>query len=67
MTSHGEVENRIKGAFSGGQEWIAKPIFTMELAVKAVTQSMKAQLLISSNYDRLVLRVGEALGKNIVP
>ena len=64
VTSHSEAENRTEGALSGGQDFIPKPIFPMELAVKAVTQTMKSQLLASSDYDRLVLSVGEVLGKN---
>ena len=64
VTIHSEVENRIKGAFSGGQEWIAKPLFPLELAVKAVTETMKAQLLAptpAADHDRLILGTGQAL------
>ncbi len=51
VTAHSEFENRVKGALSGGQDLITKPIFPMELAVKAVTQTMKSQLLTSLDQD----------------
>jgi CheY-like chemotaxis protein len=51
VTAHSEFENRVKGALSGGQDLITKPIFPMELAVKAVTQTMKSQLLTSPGQD----------------
>jgi CheY-like chemotaxis protein len=52
VTAHSEFENRVKGALSGGQDLITKPIFPMELAVKAVTQTMKSQLLTSPDRHR---------------
>jgi len=52
VTGHSEFEHRVKGALSGAQDLIAKPIFPMELAVKALTQTMKSQLLTSPDRDR---------------
>ncbi len=44
VTSHDQFELRVKGALSGAQDLIAKPILPMELAVKAVTQTLMAHL-----------------------
>jgi len=52
VTGHSAFEHRVKGALSGAQDLIAKPIFPMELAVKALTQTMKSQLLTSPDRDR---------------
>lgn len=43
VTAHNHFENRAKSALSGGDELISKPIFPMELAVKAITQLLKKQ------------------------
>ncbi|HXP59153.1 MAG TPA: response regulator [Dongiaceae bacterium] len=45
VTGHREFESRVKGALSGVQDLITKPIFPMELAVRAVMQTLKFQLL----------------------
>jgi CheY-like chemotaxis protein len=44
VTSHGDFESRAKGELSGGNDLIAKPVFPLELAVKAVTHLLKSQL-----------------------
>ena len=44
VTSHSDFAARSKGALSGGDDFIAKPVFGMELAVKAVTVLLKRQL-----------------------
>ena len=44
VTSHGDFEHRAKSVHSGGNDLIAKPVFPLELAVKAVTQLLKASL-----------------------
>ena len=64
VTNHSQFEDRIKGTLSGGQDLIAKPIFPLELAVKAVTETMKAQLPApapSADDDRLLLGAAQAL------
>ncbi len=52
VTAHSEFEDRVKGALSGGQDLIAKPIFPLELAVKAVTQTLKFQLPASPDQSK---------------
>jgi CheY-like chemotaxis protein len=44
VTSHGDFESRAKGALSGGDDLIAKPVFPMELAVKSMTHLLTSQL-----------------------
>jgi len=44
VTAHSDFESRAKSILSGGNDLIAKPVFPMELAVKAVTQLLKHQL-----------------------
>ncbi len=44
VTVHGDFENRSKSILSGGDDVIAKPVFPMELAVKAVAALLKRQL-----------------------
>ncbi len=44
ITVHTDFESRAKSRLSGGSDFIAKPVFPMELAVKAVTMLMKGQL-----------------------
>jgi CheY-like chemotaxis protein len=41
VTSHSDFESRTKGIISGGDDLISKPVFPMELAVKAVAQLLK--------------------------
>ena len=41
VTSHGDFESRARSKLSGGDDLISKPVFPMELAVKAVTQLLK--------------------------
>ena len=45
VTSHSDFENRTKSAMSGGDDLISKPIFQMELAVKAVTHLLKRKVM----------------------
>jgi CheY-like chemotaxis protein len=44
VTAHSEFENRAKGILLGGNDLIAKPIFPIELAVKAVTHLIRGRL-----------------------
>ena len=44
VTSHGDFENRAKSILSGGNDMISKPVLPIELAVKAVTHLLKANL-----------------------
>lgn len=44
VTAHSEFENRAKGILLGGNDLIAKPIFPIELAVKAVTHVIRGRL-----------------------
>jgi DNA-binding response OmpR family regulator len=44
VTSHDDFETRAASALSGGDDLIAKPIFPMELAVKAVAHLLKKQM-----------------------
>ncbi len=44
VTAHADFENRAKSILSGGGDLISKPVFPMELAVKAVTHLLKGQL-----------------------
>ena len=41
VTSHADFQSRAEGLMSGGNDLIAKPIFPMELAVKAVMHLLK--------------------------
>ena len=43
VTAYDDFENRAKSVLSGGDELISKPVFPMELAVKAITQLLKKQ------------------------
>jgi CheY-like chemotaxis protein len=43
VTAHADFENRAKSILSGGGDLISKPVFPMELAVKAVTHLLKSQ------------------------
>ncbi|MCX6892373.1 MAG: response regulator, partial [Verrucomicrobia bacterium] len=43
VTAYNDFENRAKSVLSGGDELISKPVFPMELAVKAITQLLKKQ------------------------
>ena len=47
ITAHGDFETRAKSIIAGGNDLIAKPIFPMELAVKAVTHLIRARLAAS--------------------
>ena len=44
VTSHSSFESRAKGVLSGGNDLIAKPVFAMELAVKAVTHLLRSRM-----------------------
>jgi PleD family two-component response regulator len=44
VTCHSDFESRSKSVVSGGNDLIAKPILPIELAVKAVTQLLRARL-----------------------
>jgi CheY-like chemotaxis protein len=44
VTAHGDFENRAKSRLSGGDDLIAKPVFPMDLAVKAVALLLKRQI-----------------------
>jgi CheY-like chemotaxis protein len=44
VTSHSDFESRAKGALSGGDDLIAKPVFPMELAVKSMAHLLSSQL-----------------------
>ncbi len=46
VTGHSDFESRAKSALSGGDDLIAKPVFPMELAVKAMTHLLSNQLAI---------------------
>ena len=48
VTSHGDFESRAKSALSGGDDLIGKPVFPMELAVKAMTHLLGSQLSIKA-------------------
>jgi CheY-like chemotaxis protein len=48
VTAHSDFENRSKGILSGGSDLIAKPIFPIELAVKAVTHIIRGRLAASA-------------------
>jgi CheY-like chemotaxis protein len=43
VSSHSGFDSRSKSILSGGNDLISKPVFPMELAVKAVTQLLKKQ------------------------
>jgi len=44
ITGHADFQSRMHGVLSGGNDLIAKPIFPIELAVKAVTHLLRSQL-----------------------
>lgn len=44
VTAHDDFDCRAAGVLSGGDDLIAKPIFPLELALKAVTYLIKSQL-----------------------
>jgi CheY-like chemotaxis protein len=44
VTSHSDFESRAKSILSGGDDLISKPVFPMELAVKAVALLLKRQM-----------------------
>ena len=44
VTSHSDFEHRTKSILSGGDDLISKPMFPMDLAVKAVAMLLKRQL-----------------------
>ena len=46
VTGHSDFESRAKSALSGGDDLISKPVFPMELAVKAMTHLLSNQLAI---------------------
>jgi CheY-like chemotaxis protein len=43
VTSHHDFDSRAKSILSGGNDLIAKPVFPMELAVKAMIYLLKGQ------------------------
>jgi len=45
VTSHSDFENRTKSVLTGGNDLISKPVFPIELAVKAVTHLLKIRLV----------------------
>ena len=46
VTGHSDFESRARSALSGGDDLIGKPVFPMELAVKAMTHLLGNQLAI---------------------
>jgi CheY-like chemotaxis protein len=46
VTGHSDFESRARSALSGGDDLISKPVFPMELAVKAMTHLLGNQLAI---------------------
>jgi CheY-like chemotaxis protein len=44
VTSHADFDHRAKSVLSGSNDLISKPVFPIELAVKAVTHLLKANL-----------------------
>jgi CheY-like chemotaxis protein len=44
VTGHSDFDNRARSVLSGGDDLISKPIFPMELAVKAVTLLLKRKI-----------------------
>jgi len=55
VTANDDFENRAKGVLSGGDDLISKPVFPMDLAVKAV-----ALLLKGNCHPRSPVRIGRA-------
>ncbi len=49
VTSHGDFETRAKSILVGANDLIAKPIFPIELAVKAVGHLIRSKLVASMN------------------
>ena len=50
VTSHSDFDNRARSVLSGGDDLISKPIFPMELAVKAVTMLLKRKMTGGASY-----------------
>jgi PleD family two-component response regulator len=44
VTGHSDFESRINSVLSGGDDLISKPVFPLELAVKAVTHLLRSQV-----------------------
>jgi CheY-like chemotaxis protein len=44
VTAHAEFDNRIHSVLSGGNDLIGKPVFPIELAVKAMTHLLRSRL-----------------------
>lgn len=44
VTAHSDFENRTRSVLTGGNDLIAKPVFPLELAVKAVTHLIRSRL-----------------------
>jgi CheY-like chemotaxis protein len=44
VTAHSDFEDRARSALTGGNDLIAKPVFPLELAVKAVTHLIRGRL-----------------------
>jgi CheY-like chemotaxis protein len=44
VTGHNDFESRINSVLSGGDDLIAKPVFPIELAVKAVTHLLRSHI-----------------------
>jgi CheY-like chemotaxis protein len=44
VTAHSDFDNRAKSILSGGGDFISKPVFPIELAVKALTHLLRRQL-----------------------
>jgi putative two-component system response regulator len=46
VTAHSDFDSRARSILSGGNDLIAKPIFPIELAVKAVTHLIRGRLAV---------------------
>jgi len=44
VTSHADFDNRARSVLSGSNDLISKPVFPIELAVKAVTHLLRSSL-----------------------
>jgi len=44
VTSHSDFESRARSALSGGDDLIGKPVFPLELAVKAMAHLLSSQV-----------------------
>jgi CheY-like chemotaxis protein len=44
VTSHGDFQSRVESVLSGGNDLISKPVFPLELSVKAISHLLKRQV-----------------------